>query len=547
MASRNVLQSEMQFQCFLCQDVFSEPVSIPCGHSFCFTCITSRWGGDHAVSCPKCQTVFKTRPELCENSFAKEMSEQIRVKRQNGKAPVAERLIYCDVCTGRQTRAVKSCLVCLTSYCPSHLEPHLRVATLKIHKLIEPVATLEARICKRHQRLLELYCRNDHRCVCVLCTESEHMGHDTIPVERVSREKKAQMKIIQADVHQMIQERLQKVQEIKHSVELSKKNSKRDIAESMEVFSTLIHSMERRQVEVVEMIERKQEAAELRAERLISELQLEVTELDSRRSEMEQLLSTEDHLHLLQRFPAFSSLSFARSCSDIVVHSETCLGNLRGAVANVKQQLQSYWKELSAHEHKRMQQYAVDVQMDPRTANPWLVLSDDGKQVWDGDVQQNLVDSAERFDIAPCVLATKGFTTGRHYWEVDVGDKTAWDVGVARQSVSRKGVVTLTPEDGYWTICLRRGSQYRACARQAELLHLLQRPRIVGVFFDYEDGTVSFFDAETHSHMYSFTNFPFTEAIFPFFNPDITDSESNKSPLVIRALCEDRDLDGITI
>lgn len=128
-----------------------------------------------------------------------------------------------------------------------------------------------------------------------------------------------------------------------------------------------------------------------------------------------------------------------------------------------------------------------------------------------------------------------------------MGDKTAWDVGVARQSVSRKGVVTLTPEDGYWTICLRRGSEYRACARQAELLHLSQRPRIVGVFFDYEDGTVSFFDAETHSHMYSFTNFPFTEAIFPFFNPDITDSEGNKSPLVIRALCEDRDLDGITI
>lgn len=195
------------------------------------------------------------------------------------------------------------------------------------------------------------------------------------------------------------------------------------------------------------------------------------------------------------------------------------------------------------------------------------------------------MDSAERFDTAPCVLATKvnislvcffsflffhecptligatpfififyfisliaqGFTTGRHYWEVDVGKKTAWDVGVARQSVRRKGVVTLSPEDGYWTICLRRGSEYRACAKQAELMHLHQRPRIVGVFFDYEDGTVSFFDAETRSHLYSFTNFLFTEAMFPFFNPDITDSASNKSPLVIRALCEDRDLDGITI
>lgn len=145
------------------------------------------------------------------------------------------------------------------------------------------------------------------------------------------------------------------------------------------------------------------------------------------------------------------------------------------------------------------------------------------------------------------LFVAQGFTTGRHYWEVDVGDKTAWDVGVARQSVSRKGVVTLSPVDGYWTICLRRSIEYRACARQAQVLHLRQRPRIVGVFFDYEDGTVSFFDAETRSHMYSFINFAFTEAMFPFFNPDITDSGSNKSPLVIRAICEDRDLDGITI
>uniref|UniRef100_A0A3Q4BGX9 B30.2/SPRY domain-containing protein n=1 Tax=Mola mola TaxID=94237 RepID=A0A3Q4BGX9_MOLML len=94
----------------------------------------------------------------------------------------------------------------------------------------------------------------------------------------------------------------------------------------------------------------------------------------------------------------------------------------------------------------------IDVHLDPRTANPWLVLSEDGRQVRDGDFEQNLVDIPERFDTAPCVLATRGFTTGRHYWEVDVGDKTAWDLGVAQQSVNRKGTVTLSPEDGYWTI-----------------------------------------------------------------------------------------------
>lgn len=187
--SSTVLLSEVQFQCFICQNVFCEPVSIPCGHSFCFSCITSRWE-NASVSCPKCQTVFDGRPELCENSFAKEMSEKIRLRRQNNSRSLAKSFVYCDVCTGKRSKAVKSCLACLASYCESHLEPHLRVATLKIHKLTEPVAMLEKRMCKRHQRLLELFCRSDQKCVCLLCTEGEHRGHQTVPVERESQEKK---------------------------------------------------------------------------------------------------------------------------------------------------------------------------------------------------------------------------------------------------------------------------------------------------------------------------------------------------------------------
>lgn len=219
-------------------------------------------------------------------------------------------------------------------------------------------------------------------------------------------------------------------------------------------------------------------------------------------------------------------------------------------MAGFEQQLQSALKMLSVQEHERMQQYAADVHLDPKTANRWLVLSADGRQVWDGDVEQALTDVPERFDTAPCVLATRGFTTGRHYWEVYVGDKTAWDLGVARQSVSRKGVVTLCPEEGYWTVCLRKGSEYRACAGQVELLSLTQRPQLVGVFLDYEDGTVSFYDAETKSNIYSYTRFQFTETMFPFFNPDLRDSHSNKSPLIIRpvrGVNADEDLDDVTI
>lgn len=143
-------------------------------------------------------------------------------------------------------------------------------------------------------------------------------------------------------------------------------------------------------------------------------------------------------------------------------------------------------------------------------------------------------------------LAIQGFTTGRHYWEVDVGDKTAWDVGVARQSVDRKGVVTLSPEDGYWAVCLRKGSEYRACAGEAEMLRHPQKPQIIGVFLDFEDGTVSFYDADAKSHIYSFTDYQFSEAMFPFFNPDMSDS-ANKSPLTIRAIGGDEDLGDFMI
>ncbi|XP_028998405.2 E3 ubiquitin-protein ligase TRIM39-like [Betta splendens] len=539
MASPSSLLSEMQFQCSICQDVFSEPVSVPCGHSFCFTCITSHWDSSAAMCCPRCQTIFDSRPDLCENSFAKEMSEQIRANRQNST-------VCCDVCTGKRTPALKSCLVCLTSYCDSHLEPHLRVASLKLHRLTEPVAMLENRMCRRHQRLLELFCRSDQRCVCVLCTESDHRSHDTVPVERECQQKKAEMKRIQDDVEQMIKERLQKVEEIRRCLEISKETARRDTEESTEIFTLLFQSMERSQAELMAVIQRKQAAAEQRAQRLITELQLDISELKRKRKEMEQVSLTEDHFHFLQRFPALSFPHLAKASSHSPVYSDTCLGTVRQAVANVEEQLQLALKKLLAQEHDKVQQYSADVRLDPRTANPWLVLSQDGKQVWDGDVEQNLEDAPERFDTAPCVLGTTGFTTGRRYWEVDVGDKTAWDLGVAAGSVSRKGLVTLCPEEGYWAVCLRRGDEYRACAGHAELLSLTQKPRAVGIFLDCEDGTVSFYDPEAKSLIYSFTQFQFTEAMFPFFNPEISDGGSNKSPLIIRSISAGED-DDITI
>ncbi|KAI3371558.1 hypothetical protein L3Q82_023593 [Scortum barcoo] len=170
-------------------------------------------------------------------------------------------------------------------------------------------------------------------------------------------------------------------------------------------------------------------------------------------------------------------------------------------------------------ELKRVQQYAVHVTLDPDTAHPELILSDDGKQVKHGDVKKKLPDNPERFDKCPCVLAKQSFSSGRFYFEVQVKGKTKWDLGVARESINRKGEITLSPQKGYWTMWLRNKNEYKALAGPDVRLSLKQQPEKVGVFVDYEEGLVSFYDVDAAALIYSFTGCCFTEKLYPYFSP----------------------------
>ncbi|XP_036407621.1 E3 ubiquitin-protein ligase TRIM39-like [Megalops cyprinoides] len=541
MASCSSFLSEEQFQCPICLQVFTSPVSTPCGHSFCKACIQGYWEGSDSFQCPRCWRRFSGRPDLCENTFAREMAEELRRMRrgscelQPGGAGGGAEGVACDVCVGVGLKAVRSCLVCLASYCQPHLEPHQRVAGLKRHKLIAPVRNLEDRMCKKHERLLELFCRSDQTCVCVLCIETDHRAHYTVPAERAWTEKKAQLRKTMVKMQQMIQDRQRKVEEIRQCVELSRSSTQREIDDSMQVFSALVRSIEMRQAKLTEELEEKQREAERRAEGLIKELEQELTELQRRSTELEQLSRTEDHLHFLQTFPSLCTPPHTRDWSDATVHTDVCVGTVRRAVSQLEETLREETDRLAEKELQRIRQYEVAVTLDPSTANPWLVLSEDGLQVMDGDAEQEVVDGPRRFDTAPCVLGREAILAGRRYWEVQVRAKTAWDLGVARESINRKGVVTLSPEDGYWTLCLRQGTEYRACAGTPLLLPQREKPRTVGVYVDYEGGQVSFYNVEARSHIYSFTGYTFTERLYPYFNPDMKDGGSNSAPLIINA------------
>ncbi|XP_062338753.1 E3 ubiquitin-protein ligase TRIM39-like [Osmerus eperlanus] len=538
MASCSSLLSEDQFQCTICLDMFTDPVTILCGHNFCKACITKYWDNCDLCQCPMCKMTFDKRPDLYVNTFISEMAAQFR-KSEPPKATISPDLrpakpeVSCDICTGTKLKALKSCLVCLASYCETHLEPHQRVATLKKHKLIDPVENLEDRMCQKHERPLELFCKTDQTCVCFMCTRTDHKTHDTVTLEDEFRPKKQDLVKMMAEMKLMMEERSRKVQEIKLSVETSKTDAEREISDSVKVITALVRSIERSQAEIIEVIEEKQKAAEKQAEGLIQDLEQEITELKRRSTELEQLSHTEDHLHLLQSFPSLSTPPHTKDWSEISIHSGLSVGAVRRAVSQLEETLNEEMEKLPEVKLKRIQQYAVDVTLDPDTAHPHLTLSEDGKQVRDGDIKQDLPDNPERFDHCSCVLGKQGFSSGRFYYEVQVEGKTEWVLGVARESINRKRMITASPDNGYWTVWLRYGDEYKALAVPRVLLSLRQKPQKVGVFVDYEDGLVSFYDVEARSHIYSFTGCTFIEKLHPVFSPDMNDGGKNSAPLII--------------
>ncbi|XP_076145661.1 zinc-binding protein A33-like [Alosa pseudoharengus] len=178
----------------------------------------------------------------------------------------------------------------------------------------------------------------------------------------------------------------------------------------------------------------------------------------------------------------------------------------------------------------------VDVTLDPDTAHAHLILSADGKQVRRGDTKQNVPDNPKRFSPVGSVLGKQGFSAGRFYYEVQVKGKTAWSLGVARESISRKGDINLSLKNGYWTIWLRNGIEYKALDSPSVPLSPKEKPQRVGVFVDYEAGLVSFYDADCWYLLYSYANVTFTEKLYPYFSPSVKDGGKNSSPLIISSV-----------
>ncbi len=200
--------SEEQFSCSICLEVFVEPVSTPCGHTFCKACLQGYWNHSKKFLCPMCKKTFSRQPELSVNCVLAEIAEQFQglstmssVDRANVEFANSPQKdddwgdfakagdVPCSACIGRKMKAMKSCLSCPGSFCEAHLRHHKKGKAMSSHKLVEPIHNLEDKMCKTHKRLLDAYCRNEHVCVCKECADSSHKGHDVVSTEREWKKK----------------------------------------------------------------------------------------------------------------------------------------------------------------------------------------------------------------------------------------------------------------------------------------------------------------------------------------------------------------------
>ncbi|KAK9534161.1 hypothetical protein VZT92_009226 [Zoarces viviparus] len=525
--------SEDQFLCSICRDVFTDPVSTPCGHNFCKTCINTHWESGVFNKCPNCNKMFYTRPDLQVNTFISEMVAHFRHSAQpvtsnsSSEQQAAEPGdVPCDVCTGAKLKALKSCLVCLESYCETHLEPHLTRSGLKKHLLIDP----EGRVCTKHDKPLELFCETDQMCVCMLCTVLDHKSHDVVPLKEEYTRRKAGVEKTEAEIQQTIQERRLKIQEFNRSVKVSRDNANRDKEDRNSVVTNLKEAIERNQAKVIKTIEENHKATEKRAEGFIKELKQEITKLNKRSAELQQLSHSGDHLYLVQNFKFPAAAPPTKNWTEVRVGPPSYERTTTAQVLEMfKNEMNTLFRET---ELKRIQQFAVDVTLDPDTANPLLILSEDRKQVHCGLVEKNLPDNPKRFSTFIYVLGKQSVSTGRSYFEVQVTGKTSWVLGVARESVNRKGIINMSSNHGSWTLWLDN-NVYSVLTETRVPLSVESKPEKVGVFVDYEEGLVSFYDVDTGSLLYAFTGCSFTDKLLPFFSPCSNQGGRNSAPLII--------------
>ncbi|XP_014862858.1 PREDICTED: tripartite motif-containing protein 16-like, partial [Poecilia mexicana] len=410
------------FSCLICLDLLKDPVTTSCGHSYCMNCIETHWDEEDQKkihSCPQCRERFIPRPVLKKNIMLAALVEQLKLTWLQA-APAdhcyaGHKDVACDVCTGRKLKAIKSCLVCLASYCEKHLQPHYDSAAFKKHKLVEPSKNLQEKICSKHDKLLEIFCRTDQKCICYLCTMDEHKGHDTVSAAAERTERQRELEERRGNIQQRIQDREEDVKLLQQEVEAINHSADKTVEDSEEIFTKLIRLLQKRSSDVKQQIRSQQETEVSRIKDVQEKLEQEITELKRKDAELEQLSHTEDHTQFLLNYPSLPTLSKSTHSSSIKIRPLRHFEDVTAAVSELIEKLQDVLRDSWTNILHRLNdvdvllpgpepqsragflKYSCEITLDPNTAHTQLLLSEGNRKVTGINLDQSYSSNPDRF------------------------------------------------------------------------------------------------------------------------------------------------------
>ncbi|KAK2850870.1 hypothetical protein Q5P01_007146 [Channa striata] len=518
MAQKGVQLDRESFSCSICLDLLKDPVTIPCGHSYCMKCITRFWDEEdekRSHSCPQCRQTFTPRPVLVKNTMLAALVEEL--KKTGLQAASADPCydgpedVACDVCTGRKLKAFKSCLVCLASYCENHLQPHFDAAPLKKHRLSDPCKNLQENICSRHDEVMKMFCRTDQQCICYLCSVDEHRGHDTVSAAAERTERQRELEGSRQKLQQRIQDREKDVKLLQQEVEAISVSADKALEDSEKIFTELIRLIKKRRSEVKQQIRSRQETEVSRVKELEEKLEQEITELKRKDASLEQLSLTEDHIQFVHSYPSVSALREPTDSSSINIRPLRHFEDMTAAVSQLRGQIQDVLRQTRTKVSQRLTEvdvllppaepktraeflkYSCEITLDPNTANTELSLSKGNRKVRVLFEDQFYSHHPDRFTSCRQVLSRESLT-GRCYWEVE-WTGTGVGVAVAYKNISRAGN---RKESGFgknsksWTLhCFQ--DEYSFFYNNMKTPVSGPLSSIVGVYLDHRAGVLSFY------------------------------------------------------
>uniref|UniRef100_A0A8C4RGP0 Tripartite motif-containing protein 16-like n=1 Tax=Erpetoichthys calabaricus TaxID=27687 RepID=A0A8C4RGP0_ERPCA len=516
MAEAQLRGIQDEFTCSVCLDTLTDPVTIPCGHNFCLKCLTDCWDQSQLFSCPQCRHTFNTRPELNRNTLLNEVIKKFKRPRLSSHTPqsfAGPGDVKCDACTGMKFRAVKSCLTCMASFCQTHLQPHYEIAAWKGHKLTDPDRNLKEKLCEKHQKSLEMFCKTDETCICMMCGMTEHNSHEKVELEMEREGKQKQLGATLRGIRKRLEEKEKKLKETRRTVEEMKISVKQKMEEHDKSFTDLIRCIEGAHKKLTEKIREQEKRNVEKAEGVMEQLAREIKELKRKDAELKELSETKDHLHFLQ---VRATLHRESDQTGVWRLPLSVPGEVLSCPWLLLRNISSRGRpdRVPAVRHTNFCALTLDI----NTAHRDLRLSEGNKKVTCEGTKAEYPDHPDRFDYRCQVLCKEVLTGTRCYWEVESSGDFMM-IGVTYKGLGRKGKgreCILGYNDKSWSLLCSHSQYFVRHNNKRTVISAPYSPRI-GVYLDWPAGSLSFYSVSRTMTLLHRFNTSFTEPLYPGF------------------------------